>query len=213
MDWRSIRHYLTAYRQYDLSVILDRQAVLQQKAWYRSAAGEGNLRLLKVLVDSRTPDQADQLNAFQIACQHGHLEVAQWLTKRFSLTPANARASHNYALRQACGQGHLELVQWLTEYFKLKPDDARACSNWALRCACSNGHLELAQWLVRHFNLDATDARTDDNLILCQTSGNGHLGVVQWLMQHFSLGGNDARPALRYADANGQIALTDWLST
>ena len=49
--------------------------------------------------------------AFRVACQRGHLELAKWL---LSVKPSiNISADNDYAFRYACVYEHLETAQWL----------------------------------------------------------------------------------------------------
>ena len=57
--------------------------------------------------------------AFRAACEYGHLSIAQWLADRFGLTPADARADDNGALRYARANGHRHTVEWLRTRFGL----------------------------------------------------------------------------------------------
>jgi hypothetical protein len=103
------------------------------------------------------------------------------------LTPADARADNNWALRKACAGGHLAAAQWLTERFGLTAADARAWHNEVLWWACRNGHLEVAQWLTERFGLTAADVRAADNEALRWACANGHLDVAQWLTEEFGI--------------------------
>jgi hypothetical protein len=78
-----------------------------------------------------------------MACQNGHIQVAQWL---FSIKPTlDISAENNYAFRMACQNGHIQVAQWL---FSIKPTlDISAKHEYAFRLACQNGHLEVAQWI------------------------------------------------------------------
>jgi hypothetical protein len=84
--------------------------------------------------------------AFQIAAQHGHLEVCMWLTERY-LTADDVRADNNAAFRGAAQHGHLEVCKWLTERC-LTADDVCADNNAAFRIAAQHGHLDVCNWLT-----------------------------------------------------------------
>jgi hypothetical protein len=64
----------------------------------------------------------------------GHLGVCRWLAETFHLTPDDARAEHNYALRLAAYNGHLDVCRWLTETFHLTAADARAQQRCTTAC-------------------------------------------------------------------------------
>ena len=73
-------------------------------------------------------------------CRRGATEDAQWMAGRFGLTPADARADDNDALRGACENGHTATAQWLADRFGLTPADARADDNY-VHCG---GHVQTA---------------------------------------------------------------------
>ena len=60
------------------------------------------------------------------SCYYGHVEIVKWLTSHFNLSPEDARADDNYALRWSCANGHLDVAQWITSHFKLSLDDVCA---------------------------------------------------------------------------------------
>ena len=73
---------------------------------------KGNLIALKWLathIGINGLDGFDPLyvNALQIACEYGHLAVAQWLTEKFNLTTEDVRSKKIRAFRVACYNGHL----------------------------------------------------------------------------------------------------------
>jgi len=113
--------------------------------------------------------------SFKLACENGHLEVAQWL---LSIKPdINISADDDCAFRWTCDYGHLEVAQWLRS---IKPDiNISAEDDWAFKGACENGHLEVAQWLLSIKPDINISAEYDFSFIFaCQ---GGHLDVSRWL--------------------------------
>jgi len=111
-------------------------------------------RLRIPLLTGLTREQA-RANNYELrwACGRGRLGMAQWLTERFQLTAADARACDNYALRAACHNGHLTTAQWLVERFGLTAADARAAYHCMLVEFCMNEHLKIIQWLKTKFDI------------------------------------------------------------
>jgi hypothetical protein len=87
------------------------------------------------------------------AAEAGRLNTCRWLTETHHLTPEDARAYDNHALRWASSNGHLAVCRWLTETFHLTADDARACGNYALYMAFCCGHSAVCRWLTETFHL------------------------------------------------------------
>ena len=73
----------------------------------------GNLELAKDFLQTNPNMNNFIENAFQIACEYGKLNIAQWL---FNLKPNILNSGlewDEYAFKMACHNGHLELAQWL----------------------------------------------------------------------------------------------------
>lgn len=70
-----------------------------------------------------------------IACEHGHLNVAQWLADNYAggITCAAAREWERYygdwwlpeLLALVCAQGHLAIAQWLVRRFEMTAEEIR----------------------------------------------------------------------------------------
>jgi hypothetical protein len=150
-----------------------------------------------------------------LACERGHLGMAQWLTQQFSLQPTDARADGNYALRRACHRNRLNTARWLADTFALTAEDARALDNHALRWAAIHGHRDVVRWLTSRFGLTAEDARASHNQALRYTCMYGQLGDVQFVTDHFRLTSEDARTrnneALRLGSTEGHLEVVQWL--
>lgn len=98
---------------------------------------------------------------FELACTHGHLEIAKWLNDVFPDVDPRGSAGYTYPDNRlvtiyfetpfidACENGHLEIVKWLKSRF---PDiDHRRFDDVAFRKACVNGHIHVAKWLKSNF--------------------------------------------------------------
>jgi hypothetical protein len=80
---------------------------------------------------------------FRKTCEHGQLEVAQWL---LTIAP-NIQISDEYedAFRWSCMNGHLHVAQWL---LSVEPKiNISACKDSAFMLSCENNRTIVAQWL------------------------------------------------------------------
>ena len=131
---------------------------------FTNACQYGCFRVAR-LIDRENPSMVPStyVQGFRIACENGHLAIAQWLVTRFGLTVEDIRSGQNDALLVSCVNGHLEVAQWLVTRFSFTVEDIRSGQNEALRVSCANGHLEVAQWLVTRFGLTVEDIRSGQN--------------------------------------------------
>jgi ankyrin repeat protein len=89
-------------------------------------------------------------NAFQWACENGHLDVAQWLLQvsKEKGQPINISAENEKAFRLACYNGYLKIAQWLLQE-RGGDIDISVGHEWAFRYACRKGQLHVVQWLLQ----------------------------------------------------------------
>jgi len=88
------------------------------------------------------------IDAVCFACEHGHVNVSQWLVDHFGL------AFEHEFLRIACEKGHLNVVQWLVSHFHLTEEHAGLKKSHGLYyLSCKFGHLDVFQWLMATFPL------------------------------------------------------------
>jgi carbohydrate-binding DOMON domain-containing protein len=54
-------------------------------------------------------------DAFQIAYQRGHINIAKWLVQDHQ---ADVHEFYEYAFLSACGNGHIEIAKWFIKKYK-----------------------------------------------------------------------------------------------
>jgi len=131
--------------------------------------------------DNADHEQGNDTSAIALSCESGHLYIAQWLVKEFSLTKDDVITHERNAFLLACQNGHLEIVQWLVKEFSLTKDDVITLERNALLPACQYGHFKIVKWLVTTFDLNAQDhffCYLDDPLNACFTMQHWNIGKL-----------------------------------
>lgn len=112
----------------------------------RLACENGDIPLVKLLLDNGASARFDGDKPLGLACKHGHLEIAQLL---IGGSGANVRAKGGKFLKSAAKNGHADIVEMLLEHgirFDAK----------ALNSAISKGHLAVVRHLAKRTKNPAT---------------------------------------------------------
>ena len=170
----------------------------------------GNLNIADLLLRKRDTYQfidisTDYEYAFRMACENGHLEVAQWLLQ---VKPnIQVDALNEWAFRNACMMRHLKVAKWLLQ---VKPDiDISVKNEDAFRLACANGHLEVAKWLLQIKPNIQVDALNE--WAFRMACANGHLEIAKLLHNWMLIITHNYVTAFRYACENGHLKVAEWL--
>jgi len=142
------------------------------------ASYKGHLEVVKLLIDAGADVTADDNKAIRWVSQKGHLEIVKLLIDN----GADVTAYDNYAIILASEKGHTEVVKLLIDSVA---DDKKlsfvtANNNYAIRLASRYGHTEIVKLLIAN-GADVTD---DDNYAIKMASYNGHTEVVDLLKKH-----------------------------
>jgi uncharacterized protein YnzC (UPF0291/DUF896 family) len=145
---------------------------LERFIGFFKACEDGDLEIVKLLIENGADVTAEDNYAIRRASQNGHLEVVKYLIDN----GADVTAEDNYAIRTASQEGHLETVKYLIE----NGADVTAKNNYAIRWASANGHLEVVKYLIDN----GVDVTADDNQAIRYASYYGYLEVVKLLKKH-----------------------------
>lgn len=147
------------------------------KPFYR-AVQQGNLALAQKLYYNKPSHITNMVasNAFPIACNGGHLEIAQWLHDTFSIELNAIRGSFG----MSCNFGCLHTAKWLVNTFHLTDSDIKRGHNFAFHTAYGGGYLHVVQWLHKTYKLLYEDIASG-SWTLSEAADNRNVQIVQWL--------------------------------
>lgn len=136
------------------------------------AASEGELSLVKYIINKGKHAPILYSSALRIAAENGHIEIVKYATS----SGADIHSIDDYALRRASLYGYFEIVKYLIE----QGADIHARNDLAVRWACENGQLEIAKYLYER----GCDIRSANDTAIILATENGHLHVVKWLVEN-----------------------------
>ncbi|KAE9011925.1 hypothetical protein PR003_g14271 [Phytophthora rubi] len=191
-------------------VVLSLDAFLDpSSAWtIPDACRFGSVRLLDRLVartnanananEDKTLQDLNTRRSFQngvsTAMLLGHLEVVQWLVRRFpdGRVPSNAVAA-------AAKNGHLSVLQWLFHHH-----DHVYWGGDEMYCAVAHNHLEVAKFLHEH-----TTPPPDDMFLIDEAARHGDLEMMRWL--HSERGDHLTYEGVMRAVDGGFLDAVEWM--
>ncbi|RHZ00560.1 hypothetical protein DYB37_013719 [Aphanomyces astaci] len=156
------------------------------------AARNGHLDVLRFLHANRSEGCTEL--AMDLACEHGHLEVARWGLNEHRSWEGFTEC----AFDKAAGTNHVIIVELL--HFEL---DAPSTEK-TIDLAAENGHVGMVQWLRKHQSSQCCSEKT-----LGMAAAKGHLDVMEWLHANRSEGGSPC--GFTGAAAAGRMDVMQWL--
>lgn len=146
---------------------------------------------LDIIVEYLRPDTDTSL-LLDIAAEHGHLQLVQWIYNIQSIKSISADACE----RAVIG-GHLDVIKWL--YSNNFTINKRITTDYAAKF----GHIHILMWLL-------------DNKICAPTSDaleyaadNDHLHVIIWLHKYFNICSYEV---LNNAEKKNHFEIIDWIN-
>lgn len=150
-DEESIRMILTTY-----PVLLHQKSSYEDFSLFLMAVYKGlSVEFLNLLLSqgAKIEERTKQdMTAFHLACEKGHVGIAQFLLQHHSFSLTDTILSGATALHLSCNTGHLPMVQWLLTFPEIreKINSVDADGSTALHLACSYGHFSLISLLLEN---------------------------------------------------------------
>lgn len=115
---------------------------------------------------------------FSVACENGHLRLAQWLWGLDIDRPSHNTLNH--AFQWACMNGKFHVVSWLWD---LGIFTRLVCDDELFFGVCAWGYLHVAQWLWNIKSPKHPDHRMDDDRIFRMVCENDDIHMAKWLWE------------------------------
>lgn len=141
-----------------------------------------------ILEHAHTELTLDDLNiAARNACEHGHLEIAQWLTELYPNIDVNGwHYGWQYCdpiFYVACLHGHLPVAQWLFKIRKILPSELKTCMSYLCCHTADNKDMEerqreVAEWLYSYVEVENYIHSSD--YLLHQLISLGKMTLLKW---------------------------------
>jgi len=163
------------------------------------ASTNGHTEIVKFLVENGANIHSDNDYSIRIASENGHLNIVKYLIKK----GANIHAKDDEALRRASRNGHLNVVEYLVN----SGANVNAEDDKALRWASEYGHLDVVQFLVT----SGANIHASNDEALRRASVKGHLNVVKYLIKKGANINASNDEALRWASVNGHLNIVEFL--
>ena len=181
---------------------------------------DGNLPALKDLITKKelNPNEVKDssgLTLLHLACQHGHLNIVQYLIKNQKCNAETTTPNGRTPLHIACKSGHLHILKCLIADHKCDPHCTDNDGYTPLHAASENGNIETVKYLITEQGCDPQVVDSIGNTPLHYASESGHLHIVQDLTTNFNCNPQKANSRgsipLHYACKGGQIAVARYL--
>ena len=181
---------------------------------------DGNLSTVKDLITKQALNPIELkdpsgLTLLHLACQHGHLDIVQYLIKDQKCNPETTTPEGRTPLHSACKSGHLHIVKYLITDHKCNPHCTDNNGLTALHNACLNGHLDVTKYLISDCHCNPQCSTQNGFTPLHCACQNGHLEVARYLItekkcspEHGNV--NGCTP-LHSAANNGDLAVVKYL--
>jgi hypothetical protein len=123
--------------------------------------------------------------AFLIACEHGQLEVCQWLYSFRRKDMKDYEDKRAFVI--ACSNGHVSITQWLLEMYDINNFNFEHSSvyfDYSYELSTALEHPEMENWLYHNNILPRSSDRVSQ--IFCKLCCSGNLSIIQRFYQSFS---------------------------
>ena len=153
---------------------------------------DGNLTTLKDLITKQglNPTELKDpsgLTLLHLACQHGHLDIVQYLINDQNCNPETTTPNGRTPLHFACTSGHLHIVKCLITDHKCDPHLTDNDGYTPLDAASERGNIKTVKYLITEQGCDPHVVDSIGNTPLHYASESGHLDIVQCLITYFTV--------------------------
>lgn len=166
----------------------------------RSAITTGDLALVKTLLTTPALGLPDIMlrwkpNPFELAAEHGHLHVLQWLHEN------GLGGEPRYTMQRAINSRRLDIIKYLHDNKIVQRQISPDCID--LIRAAINGDLDIVRYFHKNYKNLCTSTEMD------KAAESGHLHVVRYLHEEGNKGCTNL--AMRSACKNGHFAVVRFL--
>lgn len=139
---------------------------------YNHVAEEGNLEIFEWMTDHFHMTPTNGLYPLRLAVKTGNLPLVEWIMTKFKYRRSEIKAPRLY--RKAAKYGHVHILEWL-EPMHLSPEEFEA----TFYRACRESHVAALDYLhLRHQN-----HQIDFHFVLYALCKTGQTEVVKWLLK------------------------------
>ena len=153
---------------------------------------DGNLSTVKDLITKQALNPIEVkdpsgLTLLHLACQHGHLDIVQYLIKDQKCNPETTTPEGCTPLHTACKSGHLQIAKCLITDHKCNPHCTDNDHGYTpLHAASESGNIETVKYLITEQGCDPQVGDSIGNTPLHFASESGHVVIVQCLITDFN---------------------------
>lgn len=164
------------------------------------AGRNGNLEIIKLLVELGADVCANDNSAIEYAAMHDHIETVIYLMSHGAKFRKNSWTICSVAMR-----GYLKMMDILIS----NGVNIHYCNDWAVKIAIVNNNLDMVKFLISC----GANIHTRKNSIILRAAREGKFDMLKYLI---SLGGHtraSIKKAIKLASAEGRLNIVDYLKS
>lgn len=148
----------------------------------------GSLEIVKILIEGYpgcNPHFVTDVghSLLYVACARGHIQVTQYLSEEFSISPTESNSLGTTPIFVATYNGHFEMLKFLIKALKCDPRSLNSKGESLLHIACDRNHLNIARYLINEHNLDPKLENNSKKTPLHSACSCGNLSIAKYLIE------------------------------